>query len=45
MTDKAAIQDFLAQRSLAIVGVSTTGKKFGNIAHRWIWGLLGRLPK
>jgi predicted CoA-binding protein len=30
MTTKAAIQDFLAQRTLAVVGVSRTGKKFGN---------------
>jgi predicted CoA-binding protein len=34
MTTRQVIQDFLAQRSLAIVGVSTSGKKFGNIAYR-----------
>jgi predicted CoA-binding protein len=34
MTSLQTVQDFIAQRSLAIVGVSTTGKKFGNIAYR-----------
>jgi hypothetical protein len=30
---RAAIDDFLAHRSLAAVGVSRSGKKFGNIAY------------
>ncbi len=34
MTSKQAIQEFLSQPSLAIVGVSRGGKKFGNIAYR-----------
>lgn len=33
-TSLQAIQDFLAQSSLAIVGVSRSGKKFGNSALR-----------
>ena len=31
---KAAINDFLAQRTLAVVGVSRGGKRFGNAASR-----------
>jgi predicted CoA-binding protein len=34
MTTAQAIRGFLVQRTLAIVGVSTTGKKFGNVAYR-----------
>jgi hypothetical protein len=34
MTIKAVVDDFLAQRKLAVVGVSRTGKKFGNIAFK-----------
>ena len=34
MNTKAAVDDFLAQRSLAVVGVSRGGKKFGNTAYR-----------
>jgi uncharacterized protein len=34
MTKKADIQDFLAQRTLAVVGVSRSGKKFGNMVYR-----------
>ena len=34
MNPKAAVDDFLAQRSLAVVGVSRGGKKFGNTAYR-----------
>ena len=34
MTSKAAIEDFLAQRKLAVVGVSRRGKKFGNTVYR-----------
>jgi predicted CoA-binding protein len=34
MTSKAAVLDFLSQRSLAVVGVSRSGRKFGNIAYR-----------
>jgi predicted CoA-binding protein len=30
MTSKASIDDFLAQQTIAIVGVSRNGKKFGN---------------
>ncbi len=34
MNTQAAVNDFLAQRSLAVVGVSRGGKKFGNRAYR-----------
>ncbi len=34
MTTQATINDFIAQRTLAIVGVSREGKKFGNIAFK-----------
>ena len=34
MTSKAAVQDFIDQKTLAIVGVSRDGKKFGNAAFR-----------
>ncbi len=34
MTTKATINDFIAQRTLAIVGISRDGKKFGNIAFK-----------
>jgi predicted CoA-binding protein len=34
MTSLAAVEDFLAQKSLALVGVSRGGKKFGNMALR-----------
>ena len=34
MTSKAAVDDFLAQRTLAVVGVSREGKGFGNMAHK-----------
>lgn len=30
MTDRRAVEDFIAQRSPALVGVSRQGKKFGN---------------
>lgn len=34
MTSRAAVDDFLASKSLAIVGVSRSGKGFGNMAVR-----------
>jgi uncharacterized protein len=34
MTSKSAVEDFVAQRTLAVVGVSRQGKKFGNYALR-----------
>lgn len=34
MTAKAAVDDFISQRSLAVVGVSRSGKKFGNVVYR-----------
>ena len=34
MTSKSAVVDFLGQRSLAVVGVSRGGNKFGNTAYR-----------
>ncbi len=34
MTEKAAVQDFINQHTLAIVGVSRGGKKFGNAIFR-----------
>ncbi len=38
MNTQAAVNDFLAQRSLAVVGVSRGGKKFGNMAYRELKG-------
>lgn len=34
MTSKAAITEFVNQRALAVVGVSRSGRKFGNLAYR-----------
>ena len=34
MTTKATVEDFIAQRTLAVVGVSRGGKKFGNMARK-----------
>lgn len=34
MTSMAAVEGFLAQKDLAVVGVSRSGKKFGNMAYR-----------
>ncbi len=34
MTTKQAIDDFFAQPALAVIGVSRSGKKFGNHAYR-----------
>jgi len=34
MTSKAAVDDFLAQRTLAVVGVSRSGKRYGNMAYK-----------
>jgi uncharacterized protein len=34
LTSRSAITDFLGQRSLAVVGVSRRGDKFGNTAYR-----------
>ena len=34
MTSKAAVEDFLSQKVLAIVGVSRNSQKFGNMAYR-----------
>lgn len=34
MTTKANIDDFLAQKTLAVVGVSRNGKKYGNAAFK-----------
>ncbi len=34
MTSRAVVDDFLAQKDLALVGVSRSGKKFGNAALR-----------
>jgi predicted CoA-binding protein len=34
MTSKAAVDEFLRQEKLAVVGVSRTGAKFGNMALR-----------
>ncbi len=34
MTSKATVNDFISQRSLAVVGVSRRGQKFGNMAYR-----------
>jgi hypothetical protein len=31
MTRRATVQDFVAQRRLALVGASSSGKKFGNV--------------
>jgi predicted CoA-binding protein len=34
LASKSAVMDFVGQRSLAVVGVSRSGKKFGNTAYR-----------
>lgn len=34
MTSKTAVEGFINQKTLAIVGVSRGGKKFGNMAYR-----------
>lgn len=34
MTTKAVVDDFVAQKTLAVVGVSRDPKKFGNVAYR-----------
>jgi len=34
MTTKAMVDDFLAQRTLAVVGVSRKAEKFGNLVYR-----------
>ncbi len=34
MTTKAAVVDFIAQRTLAVVGVSRARMKFGNLAFK-----------
>lgn len=34
MTTKAAVEDFISQRTLAVVGVSRSGRKFGNMVFR-----------
>jgi predicted CoA-binding protein len=34
MTSRAAVEGFLAQSDLAVVGVSRSGKKFGNMVYR-----------
>jgi len=34
MTTKAAVNDFIAQKNIAVVGVSRGGKKFGNMAFK-----------
>jgi uncharacterized protein len=38
MISKAAVNEFAAQRTLAVVGVSRQGKKFGNYALRELAG-------
>jgi predicted CoA-binding protein len=34
MTSKAAVENFLAQERLAVVGISRKGNKFGNMAYK-----------
>ena len=34
MTSKKTVEEFFAQPALAVVGVSRSGKKFGNYAYR-----------
>ena len=34
MTSKTAVDDFISQKALAVIGVSRGGQKFGNIAYR-----------
>lgn len=38
MVTRALVEDFVAQRRLAVVGVSRSGKKFGNMAYRALRG-------
>jgi hypothetical protein len=34
VTTKAAVEDFVNQRTLSVIGVSRSGRKFGNMAYR-----------
>jgi uncharacterized protein len=34
MTSKAIVDEFVAQKSLAVVGISRSGQKFGNMVYR-----------
>jgi len=34
MTSKTIVEDFIAQKNLAVVGVSRSGQKFGNMAYK-----------
>lgn len=34
MSSKAVVDDFIKQQSLAVIGVSSTGKKFSNMVYR-----------
>lgn len=34
MTSKSDVEDFISQKTLAVVGVSRGGQKFGNMAYR-----------
>lgn len=34
MTSKAIVDDFISQKKIAVIGVSRSGKKFGNMAYR-----------
>lgn len=38
MTTKSVVEDFLSQQKLALVGVSRTGKKFGNSIRKELAG-------
>lgn len=38
MTSKAAVEDFVGQRALAIVGVSRDARKFGRLAYKTLKG-------
>ena len=34
MVSKASVENFLAQKKLAVIGVSRNGKKFGNVIYQ-----------
>ena len=38
MTSKSAVNEFIAQKKLAVVGVSRSGSKFGNMAFKALKG-------
>ncbi len=44
MTDRETVQEFMSQRTLALVGVSRGGKKFGNSVLKELTARATRSP-